>query len=90
MNTVLFVFYCADKGNECCIVVMFCRWQNGRNQSAENVDDYISDLFKPIFVNASLQRLTKAATLAGAIKGGGGMDSHQVQCLSVISVFTMF
>ena len=44
----------------------------------ENVDDYITDLFKPIFVNASLQRLTKAATLAGAIKGGGGMESHQV------------
>jgi len=90
MNSVLFVFYCAGKGNEPCIVVVFCRWPNGRNQSAENVDDYISDLFKPIFVNASLQRLTKAATLAGAIKGGGGMDSHQVQCLSIISVFTMF
>lgn len=89
MNTVLFVFCCADKGNESCIVV-FCRWPNGRNQSAENVDDYISDLFKPIFVNASLQRLTKAATLAGAIKGGGGMDSHQVQCLSINSAFTMF
>jgi hypothetical protein len=44
----------------------------------ESVDDYITDLFKPIFVNASLERLTKAATLAGAIKGGGGMDSHQV------------
>ncbi|XP_069684998.1 unconventional myosin-XV isoform X7 [Periplaneta americana] len=53
------------------------RWPSGRDESAENVDDYITDLFKPIFVNASLQRLTKAATLAGAIKGGGGMESHQ-------------
>ncbi|XP_021936980.1 unconventional myosin-XV-like isoform X3 [Zootermopsis nevadensis] len=53
------------------------RWPHGRDQSMENVDDYITDLFKPIFVNASLQRLTTAVTLAGAIKGGGGMDSHQ-------------
>jgi hypothetical protein len=45
----------------------------------ENVDDYITDLFKQIYVNASLQCLTKATTLAGAIKGGGGMDSHQVK-----------
>lgn len=75
----MFVFCYADKRNISCIIILFCRWPNGRNQSAENVDDYISDLFKPIFVNASLQRLTKAATLAGAIKGGGGMDSHQVK-----------
>jgi hypothetical protein len=61
------------------IIVSSCRWPSGRDQPVENVDDYITDLFKPIFVNASLQRLTKAATLAGAIKGGGGMDSHQVK-----------
>jgi hypothetical protein len=89
MHSVLFVFYCADKGNVSCMIVVFFRWPNGRNQTAENVDDYISDLFKPIFVNASLQRLTKAATLAGAIKGGGGMDSHQVHCFSIASVLNM-
>ena len=49
----------------------------------ENVDDYITDLFKPIFVNASLRRLTKATTLAGAIKGGGGMEPHQVGYLFI-------
>lgn len=53
----------------------------------ENVDDYITDLFKPIFVNASLQRLTTAVTLAGAIKGGGGMDSHQVTITYLILQF---
>jgi hypothetical protein len=52
----------------------------------ENVDDYITDLFKPIFVNASLQRLTKAVPLAGAIKGGGGMDSHQVTFLNYFHI----
>jgi hypothetical protein len=61
------------------VIVLSFRWPSGRDQPVENVDDYITDLFKPIFVNASLQRLTKAATLAGAIKGGGGMDSHQVK-----------
>ncbi|XP_063236075.1 unconventional myosin-XV [Bacillus rossius redtenbacheri] len=44
---------------------------------AENVDDYITDLFKPIFVNDSLLRLTEASTLADAIKGGGGLEAHQ-------------
>lgn len=47
-----------------------------------NVDDYISDLFQPIFVNESLRRLTKADTLAVAIKGGGqglgGIETRQV------------
>jgi len=52
---------------------------SSKDQSVENVDDYITDLFKQIYVNASLQCLTKATTLAGAIKGGGGMDSHQVK-----------
>jgi hypothetical protein len=61
------------------IIAFSFRWPSGRDQPVENVDDYITDLFKPIFVNASIQRLTKAATLAGAIKGGGGMDSHQVK-----------
>ncbi|GLH06473.1 Unconventional myosin IC [Gryllus bimaculatus] len=49
--------------------------------NVENVDDYITDLFKPIFVNDSLRRLTKAETLADSIKGGGrgvgGMETQQ-------------
>lgn len=37
----------------------------------ENVDDYITNLFQPIFVNDSLNRLVNASTLAQKIKGGG-------------------
>lgn len=48
----------------------------------QSVDDYISDLFQPIFVNESLRRLTRADTLAVAIKGGGqglgGIETRQV------------
>ncbi|KAJ1528093.1 hypothetical protein ONE63_008009 [Megalurothrips usitatus] len=50
-------------------------------QAVQNVDDYISDLFQPIFVNESLRRLTRADTLANAIKGGGqglgGIETRQ-------------
>ncbi|XP_046399408.1 unconventional myosin-XV isoform X2 [Ischnura elegans] len=48
-----------------------------------NVDEYITDLFRPIFVNDSLRKLTKASTLADAIKGGGdgvgGMETQTSQ-----------
>lgn len=40
-----------------------------------NVDDYISDLFKPIFINDSLKNLTKKHNLVDSIKGGG--TTHQ-------------
>lgn len=54
--------------------------------AVQNVDDYISDLFQPIFVNESLRRLTRADTLANAIKGGGqglgGIETRQVGPLS--------
>lgn len=44
------------------------------NNSA-NVDDYISDLFKPIFINDSLRNLTEKHNLVESIKGGG--TTHQ-------------
>lgn len=40
-----------------------------------NVDDYISDLFRPIFINDSLKTLTEKQTLIESIKGGG--TAHQ-------------
>ncbi|KAL1494091.1 hypothetical protein ABEB36_009744 [Hypothenemus hampei] len=36
-----------------------------------NVDDYISDLFRPIFINDSLKTLTEKHHLVDSIKGGG-------------------
>lgn len=36
-----------------------------------NVDDYISDLFRPIFINDSLKKLTEKNNLVDSIKGGG-------------------
>nr|CAD7264058.1 unnamed protein product [Timema shepardi] len=63
------------------------RWPNDRS-SAENVDDYITDLFKPIFVNDSLKRLTAASALAGAIKGGGGMEAQQTTSRTQATAFS--
>lgn len=40
-----------------------------------NVDDYISDLFRPIFVNESIRTLTEKHNLVESIKGGG--TAHQ-------------
>nr|CAD7423407.1 unnamed protein product [Timema monikensis] len=63
------------------------RWPNDHS-SAENVDDYITDLFKPIFVNDSLKRLTAASALAGAIKGGGGMEAQQTTSRTQATAFS--
>lgn len=52
--------------------------QSGPGQSTSvnaNVDDYISDLFKPIFINDSLKNLTEKHNLVESIKGGG--TTHQ-------------
>ncbi|KAJ3645965.1 hypothetical protein Zmor_023581 [Zophobas morio] len=47
-----------------------------RNAGANgNVDDYISDLFRPIFINDSLKALTEKHNLVDSIKGGG--TTHQ-------------
>lgn len=42
-----------------------------KDSNVDSVDDYISDLFDPIFVTDSLKRLTDGEGLSGAIKGGG-------------------
>ncbi|KAL0278610.1 UNVERIFIED_CONTAM: hypothetical protein PYX00_000382 [Menopon gallinae] len=47
------------------------KFERGAAREAENVEDYITNLFQPIFVNDSLNRLTSARTLAQTIKGGG-------------------
>lgn len=41
------------------------------NDPSTNVDDYISDLFRPIFINDSLKNLTEKQNLVDSIKGGG-------------------
>ncbi|XP_076273553.1 unconventional myosin 10A isoform X2 [Rhynchophorus ferrugineus] len=43
--------------------------------SNTNVDDYISDLFRPIFINDSLKTLTEKHNLVDTIKGGGSTQS---------------
>ncbi|XP_025836405.1 unconventional myosin-XV [Agrilus planipennis] len=54
-------------------------FQNGDNADMENisgnVDDYISDLFRPIFINDSVKMLGEKETLVESIKGGG--TTHQ-------------
>lgn len=42
-----------------------------KQSSVDSVDDYITNLFDPIFMNDSLKRLTDGEGLSGAIKGGG-------------------
>lgn len=39
------------------------------------LDEYITDLFQPIFVNDSIRRLTEKTELVNAIKGGGTAHS---------------
>ncbi|KAG4077223.1 hypothetical protein HA402_005278 [Bradysia odoriphaga] len=41
------------------------------NPNDVSLDEYITDLFQPIFVNDSLRRLTDKSELAESIKGGG-------------------
>lgn len=56
-------------------VASFTEASQPENERASSVDDYITDLFQPIFVNDSLKRLTEKDNLVGAIKGGG--TTHQ-------------
>ncbi|KAB0792987.1 hypothetical protein PPYR_12607 [Photinus pyralis] len=44
-------------------------------QNDGSVDDYISDLFRPIFINDSLKNLAEKHNLVDSIKGGG--TAHQ-------------
>lgn len=56
-------------------VASFTEAGNSENDRTSSVDDYITDLFQPIFINNSLKRLTEKENLVGAIKGGG--TAHQ-------------
>ncbi|XP_059051494.1 unconventional myosin-XV [Achroia grisella] len=47
------------------------RDKSRKESSVGSVDDYITNLFDPIFMNDSLKRLTDGERLSGAIKGGG-------------------
>ncbi|XP_017773416.1 PREDICTED: unconventional myosin-XV [Nicrophorus vespilloides] len=51
-----------------------------RNGGGGNVDDYISDLFRPIFINDSIKNLTEKHNLVESIKGGG--TTHQPNATS--------
>lgn len=52
---------------------------NGDSQMKKegNVDDYISDLFRPIFINDSIKNLTEKHNLVESIKGGGTTHHQQ-------------
>lgn len=47
------------------------------NDPSTNVDDYISDLFRPIFINDSLKNLAEKHNLVDSIKGGGTTHHQQ-------------
>lgn len=48
---------------------------SGSNDPTGSMDDYISDLFRPIFINDSLKNLAEKHNLVESIKGGG--TTHQ-------------
>lgn len=48
---------------------------SGSNDPTTSMDDYISDLFRPIFINDSLKNLAEKHNLVESIKGGG--TAHQ-------------
>lgn len=48
-----------------------------QNNTPPNVDDYISDLFRPIFINDSLKNLAEKHNLVDSIKGGGTAHHQQ-------------
>ncbi|KAJ8956705.1 hypothetical protein NQ318_014060 [Aromia moschata] len=50
-----------------------------------NVDDYISDLFRPIFINDSLKTLTEKHNLVDTIKGGAPMVSPAPLMMPILS-----
>lgn len=56
-----------------------------KDSSVDSVDDYITNLFDPIFMNDSLKRLTDGEGLSGAIKGGGATPRAQSANTSALS-----
>jgi len=59
--------FIGNAGVNLTFLLLFLRLQGN---VMENVDDYITSLFKPILMNDSLSRLS-TASLAEKIKGGG-------------------
>jgi myosin XV len=43
----------------------------------ESLDEYITDLFQPIFINDSIKTLTEKRELVEALKGGGTTHQHK-------------
>lgn len=62
--------------------------QEGLNSNT-SVDDYISDLFKPIFINDSLKNLTEKHNLVESIKGGGATHTPNAAGTSSYNFSTM-
>ncbi|GBP05904.1 hypothetical protein EVAR_69979_1 [Eumeta japonica] len=52
------------------------RWQEPQEASSSNLDDYITGLFKPIFLNDAVKVLTEQAELIDTIKGGGAAQAQ--------------
>ncbi|KAG6448965.1 hypothetical protein O3G_MSEX005802 [Manduca sexta] len=60
-----------------------------KESSVDSVDDYITNLFDPIFMNDSLKRLTDGEGLSGAIKGGGATPRAASANTSALSFSSM-
>lgn len=56
-----------------------------KDSNVDSVDDYITNLFDPIFMNDSLKRLTDGEGLSGAIKGGGATPRAATANTSALS-----
>lgn len=56
-----------------------------KESNVDSVDDYITNLFDPIFMNDSLKRLTDGEGLSEAIKGGGSTPRNAGANTSALS-----
>ncbi|KAL4710295.1 hypothetical protein ACJJTC_011549, partial [Scirpophaga incertulas] len=56
-----------------------------KQSNVDSVDDYITNLFDPIFLNDSLKRLTDGEGLSEAIKGGGATPRAASASTSALS-----
>ncbi|CAG9785914.1 unnamed protein product [Diatraea saccharalis] len=63
--------------------------ESGKRTSVASVDDYITNLFDPIFMNDSLKRLTDGEGLSEAIKGGGATPRTAAATTSALSFGAM-
>ncbi|CAF4869828.1 unnamed protein product [Pieris macdunnoughi] len=60
-----------------------------KESNVDSVDDYITNLFDPIFLNDSLKRLNDGESLSGAIKGGGATPRSASANTSALSYGSM-